>query len=153
MTKELFIEKLSNGFNAKVLAEKVNTSEGHINELRRKPNAKAIAEAFNLNVEDVENVLKQPNLEAIYDFVVDRNVELNDEDFTAITTKTQRESKSPKIYVGLETSRGKIIQIQKIGKTNVYCLIDKNGQMTMLGTADMKKIVDGVEDEETNDEE
>ena len=62
MTKELFIEKLSNGFNAKVLAEKVNTSEGHINELRRKPNAKAIAEAFNLNVEDVENVLSNLTL-------------------------------------------------------------------------------------------
>ena len=146
MTKELFIEKLSNGFNAKALAEKVNTSEGHINELRRKPNAKAIAEAFNLNVEDVENVLKQPNLDAIYDFVVGKNVELNDEDFIAITTKPQRESKAPKIYVGLETSLGKIIQIQKIGKTMAYCVMI-DGQLKVYGTKDIEEALK-VKDEE-----
>lgn len=147
MTKERFIEALGNGFNAKVLAEKIHTSEGHVNELRRKPNPQALANAFNVEVAKVEEELKKPNLEALWDFLnAKEDVSLTEEDLVAITTKPTREKASPKIYVGLETPLGKIIQIQKIGKTMAYCVM-KDGKLDVYGTKDIENSLNPTSEE------
>lgn len=135
MTKERFIQEFQEGLNAKNLAQIIGTSEGHVNELRRKPNAKAIAEAFNLDVEKVEEVLKKPNLEAIYDFMVNvKNVnDLTDEQIAQCKEKYKRPTTALKLEVGLETPFGKIIKVQKVGKTMIYLIGDN-----VYGTQELK---------------
>lgn len=148
MTLERFKELFGEQLNAKAFAEAVGTSEGHVNELRRKPNAKDIAETFGLLIEDVEEVLNRPNLDAIYNFMVNKNVELTDEQIELIQQKTKRERKALEFVVGLETPLGVIAQVQKIGKTNVYMIKKADGTFELYGTQELKDSYNTDESEE-----
>lgn len=137
MTREQFNELFKDGLNSKNFAEIVGTSEGHVNELKRKPNARELAETFNLIVEDVQEVLKKPNLDALYDFMNDKGIVLNDEQIALAKAKYTRVKRALQLEVGLETPFGKIVKIQKVGKTNIYmCML--NGEITAYGTAELK---------------
>ena len=137
MTREQFNELFKDGLNSKNFAEIVGTSEGHVNELKRKPNARELAETFGLLIEDVLEVLKKPNLDALYDFMNDKGIVLNDEQIALAKAKYTRVKRALQLEVGLETPFGKIVKIQKVGKTNIYmCML--NGEITAYGTAELK---------------
>lgn len=137
MTREQFNELFKDGLNSKNFAEIVGTSEGHVNELKRKPNARELAETFGLLIEDVLEVLKKPNLDALYDFMNDKGIVLNDEQIALAKAKHTRVKRALQLEVGLETPFGKIVKIQKVGKTNIYmCML--NGDITAYGTQELK---------------
>lgn len=138
MTREQFNELFKDGLNSKNFAEIIGTSEGHLNELKRKPNAREIAETFGLIEEDVQKVLDMVNLDAVYNFMVAKGInDLTEEQIALAKAKYTRVKRALQLEVGLETPFGKIVKIQKVGKTNIYMCM-QNGEITAYGTTELK---------------
>ena len=145
MNYEQFSSILSGGFNAKLLSNALETSEGHLNELRRMPQYEAIAEAvssaFKLDVKDVATVIKavadKPNLNAIYNFAIKREINLDALDLKAIAEAKTERNERPVVEVSTKTKLGEIVSIKKIGNSMAYLINDGNGNIEMYSTKDV----------------
>lgn len=149
MTREQFNNLLCEGFNAKMLADVFQTSEGHINELRRAPQYEKIVEAisttFKLSVEEVKEVVasvnEKPNTDALYDFAVRKGIDLEAIDLKAIAEAKTIRNERPSVEVGTKTAFGEIVAIKKIGNAMVYLVNRGNGNIEALGT---KEVLDNL---------
>ena len=115
MTRNEIIELLKKGFNVAMLAEAFDCSIGRINELKCEPVEGQVYHKADINAE------------ALLAFAEKHEIDINEIDFETICANKKQKVTKAVYEVGTMTKFGTILQIEKIGQTNVYLIQSSDG--------------------------
>lgn len=124
------VELLKKGFNAEMLANALNTSVSHVNELKRKP------------VENEVYHFDDINGNAIVDFAEKHKIDIQGIDWVTICqSRTSRQSTKVTLEVGLYTPFGNIVEIINAGSHVIYKCQDGEGNVVYKYAKDLKDAI------------
>lgn len=136
------VELLKKGFNAEMLANALNTSVSHVNELKRKP------------VENEVYHFDDINADAIIEFAVKHKIDIQEIDWVTICqTRTNRQSTKVTLELGLYTPFGNIVEIINAGSHVIYKCQDGDGNVAYKYAKELKDAIKDATDLEVADNE
>lgn len=135
------LEVLSNGFNAAMLAEAFDCSIGRINELKNEIDVDWLAKEFNVDANELKTKIQNHvNINALATFAKKHEIDLNKIDFEAIAQNKKTKQAKIEYTVGMKIGEYTILNIEKIGSSNVFLVKDKNEKVRMMSTKQIQEV-------------
>lgn len=135
------LEVLSNGFNVAMLAEAFNCSVGRINELKNEIDVEWLAKEFNVDANELRNKIQNHvNINALAAFAKKHEINLDEIDFEAIAQNKKPKQTKVEYTVGMHIGQYEILNIEKIGSSNVFLVKDANGKVRMMSTKQIQEV-------------